>query len=1625
MRGCRGLLCAVTVVGVTAGSGAAEWLPVFHGAPTSADALTETQHVIRQRLAVADLRQFAEARRRVRQGPPARLALNLWRDAKFDALIDRTARTSAGYSLSGRLVGVPQGTATLVVNGDVLVGTVWTPAGLYDVRTAEGLRVLREVDVASLPPLVPPLMRDYPVGGGRDGAAAQSGGDSDDGSVVDILVLWTERAAKRAGGVANIKALIDLGVAGANDAYARSGVHFRIGLAGAEQTDIPDLDVWDSSLELPGELSDAEQTAWQEELGEEWDEVLAVRDRVGADIISIVMEMGFGGFGNLMHELSPNFESLAYNFVHVDRIAYNTLAHEIGHNMGLHHDRFVNSEGAVYPYSHGYVNQRAFNPGASDDSCWVTIMAYLNQCGWGGHRLGVRIPYFSNPNMRYPAPGGDPLGIDESSTFTDSRGPANAVASLNKVRHVVANFRRSLGDSGGATDHGDTPSEATSVLVRSITRGMLEPEDVDYFRIDVPRTGTLRIETTGATDTHGELASADRNDDFGNARDDNGGEDVNFLIEKHVKAGTYYVSVRGTAGAEGLYRLQVSLDWPGQDDHGDAAEDATAVAVPSATEGMLGTDDVDYFRIDLGQAAMLRVETTGNVDTHGTLAWVDGRAVLEDDDSGADQNFRIETVLPAGVYTVAVRGFPAQPAALGHSHPATGFYALNVWFGPGGEEDDHGDAWGTATAASATSATAGELETALDVDTFRIELPALGTLRVQTTGETDTRGRLLREDVPRARLFRDAVDYEAVAHNDDGGAGANFLIEETLGSGTYLVEVRGFRGATTGGYRLESAFAPGVDDHGDTEETATPISLPSSNHGRLDARFDEDYFRVTLPEAGTLVVDISGTSFAIASLAHDERAVAQALLDRDGRVEAKKLAAGTYFVVVWDDVPFAEELGLDRSYRLDVSFIPSSPPDDHGDTYSGATVLRAPATIAGELEEHGDADIFRFDAPLGVVRVRTTGTTDTHGLLRCSGGSQENDDGNQDANFAIEMTVAAGPCYVRVRGGDDETTGSYVLEITFDPLPGDDHGDTPSAASPLAAGSATSGQLHRAGDADVFRIDVPEAGVLRAETIGDTDTVAQLAAEDGTLLAEDDNSGNLLNARIDRWVEAGAYFITIKGWRGATGKYALRLTFSSTATAANNHLVPLFLSAREAPLRQSFVRIVNRSAEAGTVSIRAIDDAGELHGPLALALGAGHAAHFNSHDLEAGNRDKGLSAGVGPGSGDWRLQLGTALDIEPLAYVRTQDGLLTAMHDVVPATGLRHRVPLFNPASNRQQTSQLRLINANAQDAEVTISAVDDSGAQAPGGTVTLTVPSGAARAISARQLEAGDAALRGRLGNGAGKWRLSVAASRPIVVMSLQTSPTGGMTNISTRPAPSSATGHALPLVLGGHRHAAQGLVRVVNELDATGEVVIHATSDSGARFGPLSLTLGAGRAAHFTSADLEQGNAAKGLSGSVGSGYGDWRLSFRSELPLEVLAYARPPEGPLATMHEVVPSAGQTHYVPFFNPASNRAQASELRLVNPGAEDADVTIAAIDDLGQPAPAGAVSVALAAQQSRTITAQQLEAGATDLAGRLGDGHGRWRLTISASAPIQVLNLLQSADGRLANLSTAPESPSD
>jgi len=93
---------------------------------------------------------------------------------------------------------------------------------------------------------------------------------------------------------------------------------------------------------------------------------------------------------------------------------------------------------------------------------------------------------------------------------------------------------------------------------------------------------------------------------------------------------------------------------------------------------------------------------------------------------------------------------------------------------------------------------------------------------------------------------------------------------------------------------------------------------------------------------------------------------------------------------------------------------------------------------------------------------------------------------------------------------------------------------------------------------------------------------------------------------------------------------------SACALADDAHAVPLMASSSD-PVLQGFVRVVNRSDEAGEVTIEAIDDAGMRYGPISLTLAAHQTTHFNSDDLEYGNADKGLPHGLGSakGSGGW------------------------------------------------------------------------------------------------------------------------------------------------------------------------------------------------------------------------------------------------------------------------------------------------------------------------------------------------------------------------------------------------------
>ena len=807
-------------------------------------------------------------------------------------------------------------------------------------------------------------------------------------------------------------------------------------------------------------------------------------------------------------------------------------------------------------------------------------------------------------------------------------------------------------------------------------------------------------------------------------------------------------------------------------------------------------------------------------------------------------------------------------------------------------------------------------------------------------------------------------------------------------------------------YRRVANLRTERGDDGDTPETATPVVATSTTFARLTSGDDTDYFRVELPEAGWLRVETTGTTpyddTRGALIAEDGEVIAE---DDDSGTRSNFLIAvaveaGVYFVRV-NGEPALE-------YTLVISFNPASAPDDHGDGVAKATPVATPSSTAGELQRPSDTDMFVFEvAERGPVRVETSGATDVVGTLTSADGAIRltDDDGGLATNFLISAKLPAGTYFVAVRGFAGNALGAYSLDVSL-PLLTDDHSDFPSGATDLALGSSTSSELEVPLDQDYYRIVVPAAlgpGQLWVESRGGTAVKGALFHESGEFIVERDRGARYPNFVVGADVAPGTYVLRADGaLASAYGPYELHVSFTRAQPT-----IPLFLSTSH-PTRQGFARIINRSDRGGEVVIHAIDDAGQRFGPVTLSIAAKHTSHFNSGDLETGNAEKGLSGGVGVGEGDWRLTFDTDLDIETLAYVRTDDGFLTSIHDVATQRSQEgaELVAIFNPASNTNQVSKLRLTNQGPGYDRVFVVGIDDGGAF--GGYFPVNPFPGTSLTLTAQELETID---------GAGKWRLAIYSWYPLRLMSLLESPTGHLTNLTSRPATPTTGEMSLPLFLSASNPEQQSFARIISR--GWGDVSIHAIDDSGRRFGPVTLSVDAEQVRHFNSRDLELGNAAKGLSGGIGAGEGDWRLVFDTDVDIEALAYVRTAKGFLTSMNTVAPKSDDRLEVVFFNPASNNNQVSRLRLLNPADAPATITITGIDDAGAAPPQGDITLTLPAGAATSITAQQLEAGADHFTGRFGDGKGKWQLFIAADQDVQAMSLLESPTGHITNLSSA------
>ena len=201
--------------------------------------------------------------------------------------------------------------------------------------------------------------------------------------------------------------------------------------------------------------------------------------------------------------------------------------------------------------------------------------------------------------------------------------------------------------------------------------------------------------------------------------------------------------------------------------HGNSAAQATAIVLATETTGAIcPAADVDYFTVTAPGRGLVFVDTTGSVNTRGTI-WQDGETLASGATSGGGQAARLGACVQAGPVVVAVQG----------QGGTTGPYAVEITFVRGYLENPGADSFQSGVGVlSGWVCAAGVVE--IELNGVPQEA-AYGTERLDTAGvcgDTDNGFGLLFN----WNLLRDG-EHEVVALVDGVELGRASVTVTTLG----------------------------------------------------------------------------------------------------------------------------------------------------------------------------------------------------------------------------------------------------------------------------------------------------------------------------------------------------------------------------------------------------------------------------------------------------------------------------------------------------------------------------------------------------------------------------------------------------------------------------------------------------------------------------------------------------------------------------------------------------------------------------------------------------------------------------------------------------------------------------
>jgi hypothetical protein len=344
------------------------------------------------------------------------------------------------YSWIGHLLDDEFSQVILTVSGDWMMGSIISSEGVYTIEHIQGrLHAISELDTSAF--LEGDDVTKVSAAELQVAAAENSAAEADDGSVIDVLVVYTNDARDDGNPGTNVdqerqrmRVFIDTAINQTNTTFRTSLVETRVRLAGVAE--VAYAETFNSVRDLDN-LRNGRGGL---------DIVSGLRFSYAADVVSMIVSNYNDVCGRayqIMESVTTSFRTNAFNVVDEGcAVANLTFAHELGHLMGARHDWYDDdTNNRPYSFNHGFV----VNTTITITNPWRTIMATNAECGDQTPAVNcTRLAHWSNPRIFYFSNRmGVPAGTGTGCTAGNLNNPdcdADEHQTINNTRWTVANF---------------------------------------------------------------------------------------------------------------------------------------------------------------------------------------------------------------------------------------------------------------------------------------------------------------------------------------------------------------------------------------------------------------------------------------------------------------------------------------------------------------------------------------------------------------------------------------------------------------------------------------------------------------------------------------------------------------------------------------------------------------------------------------------------------------------------------------------------------------------------------------------------------------------------------------------------------------------------------------------------------------------------------------------------------------------------------------------------------------------------------------------------------------------------------------------------------------------------------